>query len=115
MDYRAPRRVRVVEKPRPKIEHPRDAVVRITRSCICGSDLHLYHGLVPDTRVGMTFGHEFCGIVEEDGSAAETLTEGDHDLVACHIACGPAPLCRPGPSGARHEASPAAAAVCGGF
>src|SRR5690606_22160670 len=69
MNYRGPRRVRVEEKPRPTIQHPRDAIVRVTRSCICGSDLHLYHGMVPDTRVGSTFGHEFCGVVEEVGSA----------------------------------------------
>ncbi len=69
MDYRGPYRVRASEKPMPEIEHPRDAIVRVTRSCICGSDLHLYHGLVPDTRVGMTFGHEFCGVVEEVGQA----------------------------------------------
>ena len=44
MTYRGPYRVRVVEKPEPEIEHPRDAIVRVTRACICGSDLHLYHG-----------------------------------------------------------------------
>ena len=43
--------VRCDNVPEPKIEHPRDAIVRITSTCICGSDLHLYHGLVPDTRV----------------------------------------------------------------
>jgi threonine dehydrogenase-like Zn-dependent dehydrogenase len=46
--------------------------VRVTRSCICGSDLHLYHGLVPDTRVGTTFGHEFTGVVEEVGPRCST-------------------------------------------
>ena len=46
MNYRGPYRVRVDEKPMPRIEHPRDAVVKVTRSCICGSDLHLYHGMV---------------------------------------------------------------------
>jgi D-arabinose 1-dehydrogenase-like Zn-dependent alcohol dehydrogenase len=43
----------------PPIEHPNDAIVRVTMAAICGSDLHLYHGMMPDTRVGMTFGHEF--------------------------------------------------------
>ena len=69
MTYRGPYRVRVIDKPIPEIEHPRDAIVRVTRACICGSDLHLYHGLMPDTRVGQTFGHEFVGVVEEVGSA----------------------------------------------
>jgi S-(hydroxymethyl)glutathione dehydrogenase / alcohol dehydrogenase len=72
MTYRGPYRVRVVEKPIPEIEHARDAIVRVTRACICGSDLHLYHGLMPDTRVGQTFGHEFVGIVEEVGSDVHT-------------------------------------------
>jgi threonine dehydrogenase-like Zn-dependent dehydrogenase len=61
-----------VNKPIPEIEHPRDAIVRVTRACICGSDLHLYHGLMPDTRVGHTFGHEFVGIVEEVGRTWRT-------------------------------------------
>ncbi|RYG12539.1 MAG: glutathione-dependent formaldehyde dehydrogenase, partial [Chitinophagaceae bacterium] len=51
MEYRGPYRVRTVEKPMPKILHPEDAIIRVIRSCICGSDLHLYHGMVPDTRV----------------------------------------------------------------
>jgi threonine dehydrogenase-like Zn-dependent dehydrogenase len=50
MNYRGPLRVRIDHKPVPTIEHPQDAVVRVTRSCICGSDLHLYNGSVPDTR-----------------------------------------------------------------
>lgn len=54
----------------PEIKHPYDAIVQVTRSLICGSDLHLYHGLVPDTRVG-TFGHEFTGVVEEIGSGVQ--------------------------------------------
>jgi threonine dehydrogenase-like Zn-dependent dehydrogenase len=58
MNYRGPFRIRADrDKPVPQIEHSYDAIVRVTRSLICGSDLHLYHGLVPDTRVGMTFGH----------------------------------------------------------
>jgi threonine dehydrogenase-like Zn-dependent dehydrogenase len=54
MNYRGPYRVRAAQKPMPEILHPEDAIVRVTRTCICGSDLHLYHGFVPDTRVGST-------------------------------------------------------------
>ena len=110
MDYRGPYRVRLEEKPMPKIEHPRDAIVRVTRSCICGSDLHLYHGLVPDTRVGMTFGHEFCGIVEQVGGEVENLKAGDHVLVPFNIACGQCHFCKQGLFGNCHESNPQATA-----
>ena len=82
MNYRGPYRVRVDEKPYPRILHPNDAIVRVLRSCICGSDLHLYHGMVPDTRVGMTFGHEFIGVVEETGPSVQKLKTGDIVLFA---------------------------------
>ena len=52
MVYRGPYKVRVEEKDDPAIEHPNDAIVRVTLAAICGSDLHLYHGMMPDTRVG---------------------------------------------------------------
>lgn len=110
-DYRGPYRVRAAQKPEPVILHPRDAIVRVTRSCICGSDLHLYHGLMPDTRIGMTFGHEFCGIVEEVGPAVENLRPGDHVLVPFNIACGQCHFCRQGLFGNCHEANAQATAV----
>jgi S-(hydroxymethyl)glutathione dehydrogenase/alcohol dehydrogenase len=113
MDYRGPYRVRLSEKPMPKILHPRDAIVKVTRSCICGSDLHLYHGMVPDTRVGMTFGHEFCGIVHEVGSGVENLKVGDHVLVPFNIACGQCHFCKQGLFGNCHEANAQATAVGG--
>src|ERR1700710_541034 len=81
MQYRGPYRVRATQKAEPRIEHPNDAIIRVTRACICGSDLHLYHGLVPDTRVGHTFGHEFIGIVEEVGASVQNIKRGDHVLV----------------------------------
>ncbi|MDB5907300.1 MAG: glutathione-dependent formaldehyde dehydrogenase [Massilia sp.] len=114
MSYRGPYRVRADQKPDPVIEHPGDAIVRVTRSCICGSDLHLYHGLVPDTRVGMTFGHEFTGIVEEVGRSVEVLKVGDHVLVPFNIFCGDCFFCQRELYSNCHNTNPAATAV-GGF
>ena len=59
----------------PPIEHPNNAIVRVTMAAICGSDLHLYHGIMPDTRIGMTFGHEFIGVVEEVGPSVQSLAK----------------------------------------
>lgn len=115
MNYRGPFRVRVDHKPYPEIQHPSDAIVRVTRSCICGSDLHLYHGLVPDTRVGTTFGHEFIGIVEEVGADVQNLKVGDHVLVPFNIACGSCPFCLQELYGNCHESNPEATAVGGIF
>ena len=116
MNYRGPFRVRADRnKPDPEIMHPGDAIIRVTRSCICGSDLHLYHGLVPDTRVGMTFGHEFTGIVEEIGSEVQNLKVGDHVMVPFNIACGRCPFCKQELYGNCHESNPEATAVGGIF
>ncbi|MBE7367014.1 zinc-dependent alcohol dehydrogenase [Ramlibacter pallidus] len=115
MDYRGPYRVRAAEKAEPKIEHPNDAIVRVTRSCICGSDLHLYHGLVPDTRVGMTFGHEFCGIVEEVGPSVQNLKKGDKVLVPFNIFCGTCYFCKKELFSNCHNTNPSATAVGGIF
>ena len=115
MEYRGPRRVRITEKPEPRLLHPQDAIVRVTRSCICGSDLHLYHGMVPDTRVGTTFGHEFCGVVEEVGSGVAELKKGDHILVPFNIACGQCHFCKQGLFGNCHESNAQATAVGGIF
>ncbi|WP_439558512.1 zinc-dependent alcohol dehydrogenase [Dyadobacter sp.] len=116
MNYRGPYRVRADRsKPMPKIEHSGDAIVRVTRSCICGSDLHLYHGLVPDTRVGTTFGHEFIGVVEEIGDAVQNLKVGDNVLVPFNIACGKCVFCEQGLFGNCHESNPEATAVGGIF
>jgi threonine dehydrogenase-like Zn-dependent dehydrogenase len=94
LTYRGPSNVRVTRKPDPRIEHPNDVLLRVTRSAICGSDLHLYHGLVPDTRVGTTFGHEFAGVVEEVGPSVATLKRGDRVVVPFNIACGSCFYCQ---------------------
>ena len=111
MNFRGPYRVRADQKPDPVIEHPNDAIVRVTRSCICGSDLHLYHGLVPDTRVGMTFGHEFTGVVEQTGSSVTKLKAGDHVLVPFNIFCGSCYFCQKELYGNCHNTNPQASAV----
>ncbi|MEZ2298474.1 zinc-dependent alcohol dehydrogenase [Variovorax sp. RCC_210] len=113
MNYRGPYRVRAARKAEPEIEHPGDAIVRVTRSCICGSDLHLYHGLVPDTRVGTTFGHEFTGVVEAVGSAVQHLKPGDHVLVPFNIFCGNCYFCRKELYSNCHDTNPEATAVGG--
>jgi len=116
MNYRGPFRVRADRNsPDPEIEHPNDAIVRVLRSCICGSDLHLYHGLVPDTRVGTTFGHEFIGEVVEIGSSVQNLKVGDKVMVPFNIACGKCAFCRQELYGNCHESNPEATAVGGIF
>ncbi len=94
--YEGPYRLRVRDKPAPRIEHPEDVVLRVTRAAICGSDLHLLHGFVPDTRVGSTFGHEFTGTVEETGASVRTLRRGDRVVVPFNISCGSCFYCQRG-------------------
>lgn len=116
MNFRGPFRVRAdYDMPYPEIEHPQDAIVRVLRSCICGSDLHLYHGLVPDTRVGMTFGHEFIGEIVEVGSEVQNVKVGDKVMVPFNIACGKCAFCRQELYGNCHESNPEATAVGGIF
>ncbi|WP_295545059.1 zinc-dependent alcohol dehydrogenase [uncultured Pseudacidovorax sp.] len=115
MNYRGPYRVRIDERDEPEIEHPGDAIVRVTRSCICGSDLHLYHGLVPDTRVGTTFGHEFTGVVERVGPDVQRLKPGDRVLVPFNIFCGTCFFCSRELFSNCHNVNPEATAVGGIF
>jgi len=115
MTYRGPYRIRVEEKPDPRIEHPNDAVVRVERAAICGSDLHLYHGMMPDTRVGHTFGHEFIGVVEQVGSSVQHLSVGDRVMVPFHISCGTCWFCARGLFTNCHNVNPNATAVGGIF
>lgn len=115
MNYRGPQRVRIDHKPDPEILHPGDAIVRVLRSCICGSDLHLYNGNVPDTRVGTIFGHEFVGEVVDIGSEVQKLKVGDRVIVPFNIACGKCAFCKQELYGNCHEANPQATAVGGIF
>ncbi|AFZ28474.1 theronine dehydrogenase-like Zn-dependent dehydrogenase (plasmid) [Cylindrospermum stagnale PCC 7417] len=80
--------VRVETVPDPKIINPRDAVIRITTTAICGSDLHLYNGYVPTMEKGDILGHEMMGEVVEIGSAVKNLNIGDRVVVPFPIGCG---------------------------
>ena len=113
MVYRGPYKIRVEDKPMPAIEHPNDAIVRVTLAAICGSDLHLYHGMMPDTRIGHTFGHEFIGVVEQVGSSVENLQVGDRVMVPFNIFCGSCWFCARGLYSNCHNVNPNATAVGG--
>ena len=86
--------VRVESVPDPRIVDPTDAVVRITTSAVCGSDLHQYHGRVPGMDPGVVMGHEFMGIVEEVGSVVAKVRPGDRVLAPFSISCGYCDWCR---------------------
>ena len=85
--------VRVEDVPEPKIINPRDAILKITRTAICGSDLHLLDGYVPAMAKGDIMGHEFMGEVVETGSEVKILREGDRVVVPFTISCGSCFFC----------------------
>ena len=86
--------IRVLDVPDPKIINPRDVVIRITRTAICGSDLHLYNGFMPSMMAGDILGHEFMGEVVEKGPEVKKLNVGDKVCVPFTIACGGCYFCR---------------------
>ncbi len=86
--------VRVENVPDPKIINPSDAVIKITTTCICGSDLHLYDGYIPTMEPGDILGHEFMGEVVETGSAVKNVKKGDRVVVPFTIACGNCFFCK---------------------
>ncbi len=87
-------KLRVDEVPDPIILNPRDAIVKITSTAICGSDLHLYDGFIPTMEPGDILGHEFMGEVVELGSGVKNLKVGDRVVVPFPIACGNCLLCK---------------------
>ena len=85
--------MRVVDVPDPKILNPRDAIIRITSTAICGSDLHLYDGFIPTMEKGDIIGHEFMGEVVEVGPGIKNLQVGDRIVVPFPISCGNCHFC----------------------
>jgi threonine dehydrogenase-like Zn-dependent dehydrogenase len=94
--WRAARDIRVDTVPDPTIVNPRDAIVRVTSTAICGSDLHLYNGFIPTMQSGDVLGHEFMGEVVEVGKANKKLKIGDRVVVPFTIICGECDQCKRG-------------------
>jgi len=86
-------KVRVETVPDPRILSDGDAIVKVTSTAICGSDLHLYNGLIPSMQKGDVLGHEFMGEVVETGRAVKELKVGDRVVVPFPIACGQCTMC----------------------
>ncbi len=94
--YHGPGRKALEERPMPELQSPTDALVRVTRTTICGTDLHILKGDVPTCEPGRILGHEGVGIVEQVGAAVDALKPGDHVLISCISSCGRCEYCRRG-------------------
>ena len=84
------------DKPLPVLQKPTDAIVRITKTTICGTDLHILKGDVPEVPAGLTLGHEGVGVIVETGSAVAGFKRGDRVLISCITSCGKCAACRRG-------------------
>ncbi|MGD7003888.1 zinc-dependent alcohol dehydrogenase [Corynebacterium halotolerans] len=96
LTWQASKTVSVEEVPDPQIQEPTDAVIKITSTAICGSDLHLYEVLTPFMDEGDIIGHEPMGVVEEVGSAVTHIKPGDRVVIPFNISCGHCFMCRQG-------------------
>jgi alcohol dehydrogenase len=94
--YHGPNQKAWEEKPKPTIQQPADAIVRITKTTICGTDLHILKGDVPEVIDGRILGHEGVGIIEEAGASVTNFKKGDHVLISCITSCGKCDYCRKG-------------------
>src|SRR3954452_19873559 len=88
--------IRLDDVPEPIIQEPTDAIVRLTASAICGTDLHFVRGTMPGTKEGRIIGHEGVGVVEQIGEHVRNLSEGDRVVIPSTIACGTCSYCRAG-------------------
>jgi len=84
------------EKPKPVIQQPTDAVVRITKTTICGTDLHIMKGDVPEVVDGRILGHEGVGVIEELGNSVTNFKKGDRVIISCITSCGKCDYCKKG-------------------
>jgi alcohol dehydrogenase len=94
--YHGPQSKAWEEKPKPSIINPTDAIVKISKTTICGTDLHILKGDVPEVTDGRILGHEGVGVIEEVGSAVTGFKKGDHVLISCISSCGKCDYCKRG-------------------
>lgn len=94
--YTAPGTVEILDRPKPTIQAPTDAIVRLLHASICGTDVHVLQGDVPSIKPGRVLGHEGVGVVDTLGSAVDCLQVGDRVLISCMTSCGTCRFCRRG-------------------
>src|SRR5579862_6936234 len=94
--YHGPGKKSWEEKPKPTIQQPTDALVRITKTTICGTDLHILKGDVPEVIDGRILGHEGVGVIEETGNAVTSFKKGDRVIISCITSCGKCDYCKKG-------------------
>lgn len=88
--------IRLEDVPEPRLKEPTDAVVRLTASAICGTDLHMVRGTMPGMKSGTVLGHEGVGVIEQVGPEVRNLAPGDRVVIPSSIACGSCVYCRAG-------------------
>ncbi|MBN8542452.1 MAG: zinc-dependent alcohol dehydrogenase family protein [Deltaproteobacteria bacterium] len=94
--YLGPGKISLEEKPKPEIQNPTDAIVRISKTTICGTDLHIVKGDVPTVTAGRILGHEGVGIIDQVGTGVSNFKIGDHVLISCVSSCGKCGNCKKG-------------------
>ncbi len=92
--YKGPGQKAVEERPKPEIKAPTDAIVRVTKTTICGTDLHILKGDVATCQPGRILGHEGVGVIDAVGPAVSAFKAGDRVLISCITACGACDYCR---------------------
>ncbi|SRX75196.1 zinc-dependent alcohol dehydrogenase family protein [Aequorivita antarctica] len=92
--YDGPGKIAYKEVPKPEIQKPTDAVVKIVKTTICGTDLGILHGKTPSVKPGTTLGHEGIGIIEEVGTGVSHFKKGDRVIISCITACGTCEYCK---------------------
>src|SRR5271163_637973 len=92
--YRGPGKKALEDRPKPEITAPTDAIVKVVKTTICGTDLHILKGDVPTCQPGRILGHEGVGIIDKVGPAVTAFKPGDHVLISCVSACGKCVYCR---------------------
>ncbi|MDB5023416.1 MAG: yjmD, partial [Mucilaginibacter sp.] len=94
--YHGPGKKSWEEKPKPELKETTDAVVKILKTTICGTDLHIMKGDLPEVVDGRILGHEGVGIIEEVGSSVSNFKKGDHVIISCVTSCGKCEYCKKG-------------------